>query len=404
MKQLTAADFISPEAKNHPFAFATALRAAGPLYSFTLPNGMPAWMVSRYDDALAVLKDERFVKDIRHVFPPEGIQQFLPHGEALQFMVRHMLGADPPDHTRLRTLIAKTFTPRMIEQQHENVQQITDALLDAVQERGEMDLVGDFAFPLPITVISALLGIPPKDQTHFRHWSNALVGGFGFFQALAEAKTEIEAFLSYLRVLIARKREHPTEDLVSQLVQVEGAGDKLSEQELISTILLLIIAGHETTVNLIGNGTLALLQNPEQMRLLQQYPFYITSAVEELLRYTAPVMVTTFRWAKKDVLWSGKKIAKGDIVLVSLLAADTDPERFPEPEQLDITRQENKHLAFGKDIHYCLGAPLARLEAQIAFTTLLQRMPDLRLAINPQELSWRPSLLMRGLQGLPVTF
>ncbi len=315
-----------------------------------------------------------------------------------------MINVDPPDHTRLRGLVSKAFTPRMIEQLHPRIQQITNELLDAVQGHGEMDLINDFAYPLPITVISEMLGIPVKDRQQFRTWTQMMVNtGEQNLQEALIAST-IGEFLSYIKSLLDEKRAHPGSDLTSNLVQVEENGDALSENELISMVFLLIVAGHETTVNLIGNGTLALLQHPDQMQQLQHDPSLIPSAVEELLRYTAPVNLSDERWASEDVPMHGKVIRKGEMVYASLIGANTDAKQFQHPEGLDIARRENQHLAFGKGIHYCLGAPLARLEGQIAFGTLLRRLPNLRLASDPAQLIWNNNFMLRGLRSLPVTF
>lgn len=405
MQEITAADFISPEGKRNPLPLATTLRTKAPLCAFDLPDGIRAWMVSRFDDAVMALRDPRFIKDAATIAQQENHpQEALAHDNVFRLLTRNLLGVDPPDHTRLRSLVAKTFTPRMVELQRTAVERISNTLLDAVQQRGWMDLVRDFAFPLPITVLSNILGLPEEDQEQFRKWTSVQIAGFGIFEAIRNARAEIEAYLDYIKQLIAQKRKHPADDLVSQLVQIEEAGDRLTEQELVSTVNLLVIAGHETTVNLISGGMLALIQHPDQMEQLRANPSLMSAAVEELLRYISPVTVTTFRWAREDVFWYDKHIRQGDAVFISLMAADLDPEQFQQPEQLNITREENRHLAFGKGIHFCLGAPLARLEAQIAFSILLQRLPNLRLAVSPDELSWQPSLLMRGLQALPVTF
>jgi len=397
-------DFNSPEFKHHPFPVLKNLRIAEPLYRCESLNGRPTWMVTRYEDVLAILKDQRFVKDIRHALPPEAAAQVLSRSEARAMVRHHMLACDVPDHTRLRRLVSKVFTPRMSKQLRDSIQQITDELLDHVQPQGQMDLINDFAFPLPITVICELLGIPVENRQKFRAWSNAFFDRNVSFQGDTEEPAEIGEFVRYLKALISEKREWPDDRLVSQLVRVEEAGDKLSENELVAMIWLLLVAGYETTVNLIGNGTLELLQHPDQWHKLRADPSLTQRAVEELLRYTSPVMVGTGRWASEDVEMHGTRIAQGEMVWISLLGANTDPQHFPAAEDLDITREENEHLAFGKGIHYCLGAPLARLEGQIAFDTLLRRLPDLHLAVKLEELRWRPGLLLHGLQALPVAF
>ncbi len=408
MGQITFTDLLSQETKRDPIAFSARLREQEPLIHLTGPFGMgESWIVATYNDAIAILKDPRFTKDIQKVSPPEDGQDTAGERASIihRFLTwrRDMLTVDPPDHSRLRGLVSKAFTPHMIEQLRPRIQQIADELLDAVQAQGRMDLIADFAFPLPITVISEMLGIPAKDRQQFRVWSQTIVTT-PVGPKPEEALVTLETFVQYIKTLLADKHAHPGSDLTSGLVQVEERGDTLSETELISTIFLLIVAGHETTVNLIGNGTLTLLQHPEQLHLLQQDPSLLPSAIEELLRYTAPVSLSTPRWASEDIPMHGKVIRKGEMVFVSLIGADTDPQQFPDPEVLDIMRQENQHVAFGKGIHYCLGAPLARLEGQIAIGTLLQRLPNLRLVSEPEQLIWTQNPILRGLTSLPVTF
>ena len=404
MPHYTMRDFTSPDLKHQPLPVLKELRTTAPLYRFEMPNGQHAWMVTRYEDVLALIKDPRIVKDMRRVLPPESAAHVVSRSAALSLRRFHMLASDPPDHTRLRRLVSTVFTPRMIEQWRPRIQHITDELLDQVQAQGQMDLISDFAFPLPITVICEMLGVPVEDRLKFHVWSTAFLDRSGLFQADAEEPPELGEFVRYLQALMQEKRERPDDRLVSQLVRVEEAGDTLAEHELCSMIFLLLVAGHETTVNLIGNGVLELLQHPDQWRKLQADPSLAGTAVEELLRYTSPVMVGTGRWASADIELHGTVIAQGEMVWLSLLAANTDPEHFSAPEDLDITREENEHLAFGKGIHYCLGAPLARLEGQIALDTLVRRVPDLHLQVPPEELRWRPGLLMHGLQALPVAF
>ncbi|GHO97833.1 cytochrome P450 [Reticulibacter mediterranei] len=404
MSHYTWNDFTSPTFKENPFPAWEDLRTTEPLYRFPVTEGQYAWMVTRYEDAQAILKDQRFIKNRMTLLSEEEKAQIDRSSPTLKLLSYNMLAADAPDHSRLRRLVSKTFTPRMIEGLRNRIQQITNDLLDQAQERGEMNLINDFAFPLPVTVICEMLGIPAEDRQQFRKWSNAILDQSGPFDADRQAPPEVEEFTNYVRQLIATKSEHPDDGLVSQLVRVEEDGDRLSENELISMIFLLIVAGHETTVNLIASGMLALLQHPDQLRLLQDNPSLIVPAIEELLRYTAPVIIGTGRWASEDIELHDTLIPKGDMVLVSLMGANTDPAHFAAPADLDITREENEHIAFGKGIHFCLGAPLARLEGQVAISTLLRRLPDLHLQGDAQELKWRPGLILRGLQELPVAF
>ena len=364
------------------------------------------WFVTRHDDALAVLlDDERFVRDPALALTPDELTAFqsgMPEG--LQFIDSHMLNKDGEDHRRLRRLVTKAFTPRMVEQLHPRIQEIADELIDAVESRGEMDLVDEFAFPLPITVIAELLGIPVADRDRFRRWTNAIVTPAFTPEDLAQFGASANEFVAYLRELFERRRSTPGDDLVSALLQVEDGGDTLSEEELFSMVVLLIIAGHETTVSLIGNAVLALLQDPDQRAALERDPTRMSHAIAELLRYDGPVERTLNRWAATDVELGGQTIRKGEGVIVILGSADRDPSRFPDPDRLDFAREDVKHLAFGRGSHYCLGAPLARLEAEVALTTLLRRLPGLRLAMSVEELYWRPVPLFRSLASLQVAW
>nr|WP_285855229.1 cytochrome P450 [Paenibacillus cellulositrophicus] len=364
-----------------------------------------AWIAFRYEDVSAILKDPRFLSD-RRKFPSQ--QQSSPEKSSVNELLEwfknmpNMLMVDPPDHTRLRRLVSKAFTPRMIEDLRPRIQQIADELLDKVASRGKMELISEFAYPLPIIVISEMLGIPGHHQARFREWTHKLAQGAlnpGQANLVQEA---LQEFIDYIQSLISEKRVRPGNDVISGLLQAYDEGDKLNENELLSTIWLLITAGHETTVNLIGNGTLALLQHPEQMQLLREDPALLPAAVEELLRYAGPVMITG-RVADEDIEIHGTLIRKGEMVMVSLAGADMDASRFDAPERLDITRQETDHLAFGRGIHLCLGAPLARMEGQIAFGSLLRRFPNLRLDVKPEDLAYHYSTL-RSLVSLPVSF
>ena len=405
MTQPPQVDLFDPAFKANPYPTYAELRSTAPVHRATLPDGRGVWLVTRYEDVLAVLKEGRFAKDWRKVMTPEQFAQIPPIPEVVKPLSRNMLDTDPPDHTRLRALVSKAFTPRLIERIRPRVQAIADALLDAVQGKGEMDLIDDYAFPLPITVIAELLGVPAKDQDRFREWSDAAVSGNASQEYLEKVLIpHMRAFTDYLRAMLEEKRKDPRDDLVSGLVQAGQAGDRLSEDELLGMVFLLLVAGHETTVNLIGNGMLALLTHPDQLQKLRKDSSLIKPAVEELLRYDGPVETSTERFAKEDVAVGGTVIPRGEMVLVVIAAADRDPERFQDPDALDIARLDNRHLAFGKGIHHCLGAPLARMEGQIAIGTLLSRMPELRLKEPYESLAWRPGMVLRGLQSLPVEF
>ena len=363
----------------------------------------PIWWVTRYADAEAVLlDDERFVRDPRLALPPEQLPD-LP--EFFRFIDSNMLNRDGDTHLRLRRLVSKAFTPRMIERLRPRVQEIADELIDRVSAVGDMELVSEFAFPLPITVIAELLGVSVADRERFREWSGAVVSPAFTPAGMERADSLLGAFVDYLLALFAERRETPGEDLVSALVAVEDGGDTLSEEELCSMVVLLIVAGHETTVSLIGNATLALLRHPEQRAAVEGDPSLLPGAVEELLRFEGPVERTLNRWAAVDVELGGRTIRRGETVIVILGAADHDPERFEDPDTLDLAaRRESRHLAFGRGRHFCLGAPLARLEAEIALGSLLGRLPGLRLAVPPEELRWRPVPLFRSLVALPVAW
>ena len=401
-------DLYSPEFYADAYATFAQMREHDPVFCQPgLDGETPIWWVTRYEDAEAVLlDDERFVRDPQLALPPERFAEFqanLP--ESIAFVDSHMLNRDGDDHRRLRRLVSKAFTPRMIEQLRPRIQQIADALLDPVAAAGEMELVSAFAFPLPITVIAELLGVPPADRDRFREWSNAFVSPALEADELQRFVLSMQEFSTYLHALFVQRRQEPGDDLISALVAVEDGGDTLSEQELSSMVALLIVAGHETTVSLIGNATLALFEHPEQRAVLERDPALLPRAVEELIRYDGPVERTLNRWAAVDVELRGRTIRRGQSVIVVLGAADRDPERFAAPDTLDLSAERDaRHLGFGRGSHFCLGAPLARLEAEIALGTLLRRLPGLRLAISPEELRWRPVPLFRSLAALPVAW
>jgi cytochrome P450 PksS len=396
-------DLLSPTFKANPYPIYAQLRESAPIHRVELPDGTGVWLVTRYADAAAVLKDERFIKNWRNAKTQEQIGDLPQLPAGLEMLSHNMLDLDPPDHTRLRALVQKAFTPRLIEQMRPRVQAIADELLDAVADQGAMDLIDVYAFPLPIIIIAEILGVPADDRDKFRAWSNASVSSHTQ-EDFEKVVPLLLQFADYLRNLFAARRAQPRDDLISALLQAEEQGDTLSEAEVFGMVFLLLVAGHETTVNLIGNGTLALLTHPDQLAKLRADPALIKSTVEELLRYDGPVEQTTERYAREDIAIGDVVIPRGEMVLVVLGSADRDPAHFHDPDTLDITRAESAHLAFGKGIHFCLGAPLARLEGQIALSTLFRRLPNLRLAASPEELEWRPGLVLRGMKHLPVTF
>lgn len=405
MKTVPQVNIVSPEFKANPFPFLATLRATEPVYRTTLPDKTktPVWLVTRYEDVNALLKDERFPKNRRNALTPEQLRKLPWVPPMFRPLERNMLDLDSPDHTRLRALVHKAFTPRLVEQMRERVQTLADELLEGVARRGEMDLINDYALPLPMTIITEILGVPTRDRDKFHEWSKAVVS-LSSPNAALRVIPSVWMFIRYLRRFFKVRRRDPRDDLASALIEAEEAGDKLSEDELLAMVFLLLIAGHETTVNLIGSGVLALLEHPEQMEKLRREPPLIKSAVEELLRYTAPVFMTTERYAREDVTIRGVTIPRGEMTLGVIGSANRDETVFENPDELDITREPNKHLSFGQGIHFCLGAPLARMEAQIAVNTLLRRMPALRLKVSPGSLRWRPSMILRGLDTLPVVF
>ena len=395
-------DISSPEFKADPYPFYARLREEAPVFRAALPGGQAAWLVARYDDAAALLKDARFAKDPSNAFTPEQAarQPWVPR--MFQPLTRNLLDRDPPDHTRLRALVQKAFTPRLVERMRERMERLTGELLEAAAASRRADLIRDYALPVPTTIISEMLGVPAVDRHRFHRWSSVIVATPPSGPGMLKAIPSVILFLRYIRRLIRARRARPGDDLTGALVQAEEAGDQLSEDELTAMIFLLLIAGHETTVNLIGNGVLALLDNPGQMEELRANPSRIATAVEELLRFAGPLETATERYARQDVVIAGVKISRGEMVYAALASANRDERQFPDPDRLNIAREPNRHLAFGLGAHYCLGAPLARLEGQVAIATLLARAPRLRLAAPREKLRWRRGLVLRGLEALPV--
>ncbi|MGT4652444.1 cytochrome P450 family protein [Bacillus cereus] len=361
------------------------------------------WLITRYEDALPLLKDNRLKKDWTNVFSQDIKNMYLSVDNS-DHLTTHMLNSDPPNHSRLRSLVQKAFTPKMIAQLDGRIQRIADDLISDIERKGTLKLVDDYSFPLPIIVISEMLGIPKEDQAKFRIWSHAVIASAETPEEIKETEKQLSEFITYLQYLVDIKRKEPKEDLVSALILAESEGHKLSARELYSMIMLLIVAGHETTVNLITNTVLALLENPNQLQLLKDNPKLIDSAIEEGLRYYSPVEVTTARWAAEPFQIHDRTIEKGDMVVIALASANRDETVFENPEVFDITRENNRHIAFGHGSHFCLGAPLARLEAKIAITTLFNRMPELQIKGNREEIKWQGNYLMRSLEELPLTF
>ncbi|HTM54455.1 MAG TPA: cytochrome P450 [Pirellulales bacterium] len=401
-------NIASPEFKADPFPFYRRLRETAPVYRVMMPDRQTAWLVSRYDDVISVLTDERFAKDAFRVLSKERLAD-VPWLTKLMIpllipLSNHMLNRDPPDHTRLRGLVQQAFSPRRVEAMRGRIESLADELLDRVERRGRMDLIADYALPIPTTVIAEMLGVPVADRHKFHRWSSIMLAAGASRFGLLRAMPSAVRFMRYIRRLIKTRRDSLSDDLVSALITANQDGQRLGDDELLSMILLLIVAGHETTVNLIASGMLALIEHPDQLQRLRSDPGLIKPAVEELLRFTAPVETATERFAREDLELAGVKIAAGELVIAAIASANRDETQFMDPDKLDITREPNRHLAFGHGIHFCLGASLARLEAQIAIKALLARTRDLQLAIQPSKLRWRRGLVLRGLTALPVSF
>ena len=397
-------DLTTPQARRDPYALYKQLRETEPVSTIRQSFGGEASFLTRYDDVTQVLKDRRFVNDRRKLgnggrdltaawWMPRVFRAFL----------NSMVMVDDPDHRRLRDLVHKAFTPRRVEQMAARIEAISHELLDALAGQPVVDLIAGFALPLPLTVISDMMGVPPADRFKFHKWSVEFIDStadhpLGMLRNVPSAF----AMQRFFKQLIDLRRRQPAGDLITALVQAEDQGDRLNEDELIAMLFLLLLAGHETTVNLIGNGILALLQHRDQLEKLQANPALMESAVEELLRFTNPVQQIAPRYALETVELHGRVIPRGGMVMLGIAAANWDDTVFAHPEQLDITREPNRHVAFGLGTHYCLGAPLARLEGQIALRVLLERFPNMQLAIPAQAIQWRTAVALRGLKALPL--
>jgi cytochrome P450 len=399
----TVLNFMDPAYLADPYPALAALRATTPIAKGKqVPPYGDAWTVTRYADVLTVLKDARFSVEPRRLAGGNPFERWwMPR--TFRLISEGMLNKDDPDHYRLRTLVHKAFTPRLIEALQSHIEQITDDLLNDLEKRDSVDLVRDLALPLPLAVISHMLGVPEKDRLKFHHMTHRmmLTGSTGIVGAL-RGVFGMHRMMGFLDSLLKLRRREPDNGLITALVAAEQTGDRLNPDELLAMIFLLLLAGHETTVNLIGSGMLALLDNPEQMQRLIEQPALADSAVEELLRYTNPVQFGASRIALEDVELGGVTIDKSSVVVAMLSSANRDEAVFTDPEKLDIGRDPNRHLAFGIGVHFCLGAPLARMEGCIAFNKFLQRFPNVRLAVPREQISWRASPVFRGLNALPV--
>jgi pimeloyl-[acyl-carrier protein] synthase len=380
------------------------LRAEDPVH---WSDTLDSWILTRYADVLPGLRDARLSTNRMPVFMnalPEPMR--IRHAVLGKHFSLFFANMDPPEHTRFRGLVSQSFTPKMVKALTPMIQKIVEGLLDEVAGKGEMDAIHDFAYPIPATVIAEMLGIPPADRLNFGQWSRDLTSFLGASKTTVQevadqAQRSLQRLTEYFQGLIEQRRGNPQQDLISSLITVEEQGDLLSEEELVATCNFLLMAGHDTTTNLIGNSILALLNNPDELQRLKADPTLIATAVEEFLRYESPLQRQT-RVALEDFEIDGRCIRKGQTVLMLQGAANRDPAQFAEPDRLDVGRQDNKHVAFGAGIHFCLGALLARLEGQIAINTIVQRLPELRLAADDPP--WRQNVSFRGLKSLPVRF
>jgi cytochrome P450 len=397
---------LGPEIVADPYGFYEMVRSAGPVAALPM-FGAGGFGVTGHSTVNAVLRSKHFGREAAKVVPPDKLA-LIPQeqSETADKRKGNMLFRDPPVHTRLRSLVNQAFTPRTVEHLRPHISEIAEHLIDAAASRGSMDLIQDFAFPLPVIVIAEMLGVPPGDRDAFKHWSTDLIAGLNPAATAADlgrVVKSIDTMDAYMSDVIEERRRAPRADLISDLVRAQEAGDRLSQEELVATCRLLLTAGHETTVNLIGNGSLALLRHPEERAALAADPSLLPNAVEELLRFDSPVQMTV-RFVMEPVTVTDHAFERGDIVLVLLGAANRDPEVFPEPARLDLRRANaSSHVSLGAGIHYCLGAPLARLEGQVAIGALLRRLPGIDLAAGA-SLEWRPNLALRGLKSLPVRF
>ncbi|MEH2458924.1 cytochrome P450 [Nostoc sp.] len=396
------------EVTSDPYKFYRLYREQDPVHwgVSSNPNLSGAWYVFRYEDVVKVMEDRRFGREFLKRDDVETTPVPTAYSTFLTMVSKWIVFREPPDHTRLKSLVSKAFTPKVVENLRPSVYQIADMLLDKVQSRGEMDLVEEYAFPLPIMVIAIMLGANPHDYPLFRKWALALQNASASRlkpppEIYENAEKASQDFIDYFKPIIADRRANPQEDLISNLVKAADEGDKLTDEEIVATCTHLLTAGHETTVNLIAKGTLALLQHPDQFKLLRSHPEFIPNAVEEFIRYDTPIQMVT-RWSYADNEIGGQLIKRGDSVGIMLGSANRDPARFKNPEVFDIQREDVKHCGFGAGIHYCLGTILARAEGQIAINVLLNRLPELHL-VN-QNIDWANNIIFHGPNHLPVAF
>lgn len=392
-----------PESRADPYAAYARLRRLGPVLRWR-SGFSDTYVITRHQDVVSLLRDPRIANDRRSVSgrrdAPAG-RWWMP--AIMKLLINSMVMKDPPDHRRLRTLVQKAFTPARVDDLGARVEQITAYLLDAAATKPVIDLVADLALPLPLTVISEMLGVPEPQRVEFHDLiARVLDPNSARLTGFIRNYPHMLRLNRFLRRLVQLRRQQPGDDLVTALVQAEEGGDRLGEDELISMVFLLLFAGHETTVNLIGNGVLALLQHPDQLQLLRARPELIDTAIDEMLRFTNPVGTVSPRFVREDLDIADVRIPRGSTLTLLLASANLDDAAFPDAHRFDITRTPNRHVGFGLGAHYCLGAPLARIEARIAIPALLRRFPDLRLAIPPESVRWRSNMGLRGIESLPL--
>ena len=402
MKLSEPVDLTSLAFKRDAYAHYKVLRQSQPVVKIQLPAKQTGYLLTRYDDVSRMFKDGRLLKDPANAMSPEMLAKQPKIPGFLAPLARNMLGMDDPDHARLKRLVQVTFTPKRMEMLAGRTEMFAEELVAKIKGQSRFDLISAFALPLPVTVISELLGVPEKDREKFARWSQILLSAPQASWRVIFALPGMISFVRYLGKLIAMKRDEPADDIVSALVAQEAAGEQLSSEELQGMIAILLSAGHETTTNLIGNGTLALFRNPDAKERLKAEPNLAASAVEELLRYDGPVESSTFRYAREDLEIEGAHIPRGAVVLGSVASANHDERQFTDPHILNFSRTPNRHLTFGEGGHYCVGAALARMEGRVAFNVLLRHFPDLKPGLDEADLRWRPNAVLRGLEKLVV--
>jgi cytochrome P450 len=396
-----------------PYPMYAELRERTTVQPVREPNGLRRWLILRHGEARDALADPRLSKDPRKAWDSLRAAGYVTSDrDADADYLYHLVNTDPPDHTRLRRLVTKAFTPRKVEELRPRATEIAEHLIDAMLPQGKADLIPAFSHPLSTTVICEMLGVPDQHRENFRIWATAMLtapdqveeGALSPQEGFARMRAFFIELLAVKRAALAKAGSEAPPDVLSGLIVASDEGNRLTEVEVVSMAMLLLSAGQEPTVNLINNGILALLRHPDQMALLRQRPELMDSAVEEFLRYDPPVELSTMRVSLEDIEIDGTVIPAGSVVTASLASTGRDERQFTEPDRLDITRTDNRHLAFGHGIHLCLGAPLARMEAQVGIAAMLRRLPDLALGCEPEDLRWRPTRIMRGLVELPITY